>query len=72
MEDFIWLVGYSLPWREAKAGTQGRNLEAGLETELMEGHHSLAYSMTHRRQACWARNSTAHNGLGHPTSISTQ
>jgi hypothetical protein len=30
---FIWLASYHLPWREAKAGTEGRNLEAGHEAE---------------------------------------
>ena len=43
MEEFTWLVGYSLSQREAKAGTQGWNLEAGMEADLME---SAAYWLT--------------------------
>lgn len=36
-EGFIWLVtDYNPPSREAKAGTQGRDLEAGTEAEVME------------------------------------
>jgi hypothetical protein len=41
---FIWLTGYSPP-REAKAGTQDRNLKAGTEAETTEEHCIVACSL---------------------------
>lgn len=39
---FIWLTGYSLSSWEVNVGTQGRNTDAGTETEVMEEYSSLA------------------------------
>ena len=32
-KEFIWLAGHALSLKEVRAGTQGRNLEAGAETD---------------------------------------
>lgn len=41
-KDLFDLTAYSSPLREAKAGTQGRNLETGAEAETVEEHCLVA------------------------------
>ena len=68
----LHVTAYSPVYKEVRAGTQGRNLEAGTEAEasLLTGLLSVACSACFPRQPktsaqCWQ----AHIEAGPPTSI---
>lgn len=64
--------------REVRAGTQGRDLEAGTEVEAIEDHCLMACSSSPAQPAFLyslrppAQGDAAHNGLSLPTSIINQ
>lgn len=45
-EGFIWLPGYIISSKKARAGAQGGNPEAGTEVEITKDHRLLTCSDT--------------------------
>lgn len=63
------LTGHSLPFREARAEAQGRNLDVGAETQATEDCYLLVCSPWFPQPALLhnprlPRGDTAHSGLG--------
>lgn len=77
-KDFLWLTGYSSSWRKARAGSQGKKLEAGTVAETMEKCCFLVCSSQLPQLAFFykcgspAKGIPACSGLDPPTSITSQ
>lgn len=71
----LTLPGRSPSLREARAGTQGRNVEAGTEADTTKEHRLLAHSswlsllLVYITEDHLPRRGIAHSELGPPTSV---
>ena len=68
----IWLTGYKLSSGEARARTQGRNLEAGTDAETMERHCLVAGSPSLAQAGFLHSPDTAHSGPSPSQPVSSQ